>query len=344
MHTLVLRPEDIKRTIELHGRDEVMSRVIARLTEHLTILGMGLCENSPPRSGFTKSGDTSGVIEFMPHHHKDGAVTMKTITYSPSNPGLYRLPTVLGFVCRIDENTGMPTVLADGVVLTAIRTGAASAIASRLLSSPDSELVGIVGAGAQAVTQLHGLKMVRNIAKVLVFDTDVARAANLERRASFLDVEFEVASPERIIDSCDIICTATSVGVGAGPVLPDGMHREHLHINSIGADEVGKTELPVSLLRRSFVCVDHMEQARTEGESQQLAAEEIGPTLDYLCANPARAVEHQQDLTVFDSTGFAFEDHVALDVLLELSSSIGVGEKVSIVHNSADPFDPYYFF
>ncbi|MGK8504480.1 ornithine cyclodeaminase family protein [Nocardia asiatica] len=341
MESLIIRPDDIKRILEICGRDEVMRLMIQKLRECLASLGKGRIENSPARSGFTKYGDSPGVVEFMPHYSPGSGITMKSVAYSPRNSELSGLPTVLGYVCRIDEDTGVPLVIADGVVLTAMRTGAASAIATGLLSPSEAHVVGIVGAGAQSVVQLHALSMVREIHKVLVLDIDPARAASLSKRASFLDVEFEEVVPERMLTESDVICTTTSVGLGNGPVLPDAAHKPHLHINSVGADEVGKTELPVSLLKRAAICVDHVEQALREGECQQIEPDEIWTSLGYLCAHPEEAESRRFELTVFDSTGFALEDHAALDVFLELSRSIGLGEKIPIIHHPSDPFDPY---
>ncbi|WP_222595133.1 ornithine cyclodeaminase family protein [Nocardia ninae] len=341
LETLVLRQEDVRRIFEIVGRDHVMTCLIERLSDGLGELGRGECPNSPPRAGFTRGAGARGVIDVMPHYLPGSGLTVKTISYNPNGRREANLPTVLGSIARIDEASGAPIAICDAVLLTAVRTGAASAIASRLFALPKSRTVGVVGAGAQAVTQLHGLSLLFDIDTVLVHDVSPVNAKSLKQRASFIDCEFKTVSPHELLASSDIIFTATSVVPGAGPVIPDVEHLPHLHINSIGADEVGKTELPVSMLRRAYVCVDHPEQARTEGESQQLEPEEIGLPLSYFCAHPEDASKHMNSLTVFDSTGFAWEDHIAMDVFLELARDIGLGEKVSIVHCPEDVHNPY---
>lgn len=342
METLLLCQDDLERMLEIIGRDALMRRMIDKLTEGLTELGRGAQENSPARIGFTRSSsDVPGVIELMPHRDPGSSVTVKMISYSPANARNFRLPTILGTIARINDNSGRLTAIADAVLLTAVRTGAASAIASRLLAPPESSAVGLIGAGAQAVTQLHGLSQVFNIESALVYDIDKAAAASFAERASFVGVSVKTACPERILAESDIICTATSVPVSGGPVLPDGDHTEYLHINSIGSDEIGKTELPKSLLQRAFVCVDHRAQAEREGESQQLRPEQIGPSLAHLLAHPDEAVAWRSRLTVFDSTGFALEDHLALDVFLAAAEELGLGTKLPIEHHPNDVLDPY---
>lgn len=341
METWLLCQDDLARILEAIGRDALMRRMIEKLTEGLTELGWGERDNSPARTGFTRTGDVPGVIELMPHRDPGSSVTIKMVAYSPANARTFRLPTILSTIARIDDNSGRLTAIADATLLTALRTGAASAVASRLLATPESSTVGLIGAGAQAVTQLHGLSQVFDIESALVYDIDGAAATSFAERVAFVGVPVKIASPERILAEGDIICTATSVPVGGGPVLPDGDHREHLHINSIGSDEIGKTELPKSLLQRAFVCVDHRAQAEREGESQQLRPEEIGQSLAHLLAHPDEAVVQRSSLTVFDSTGFALEDHLALDIFLAAAEERGLGTKLPIEHHLENVLDPY---
>ncbi|MFR9749655.1 ornithine cyclodeaminase family protein [Nocardia sp. 004] len=341
MDTLVLGREDLRRILDIVGADEIMDRVIDCLRRRLADLGRGDCVNSPARTGFTLMGDQPGVVENMPHYAHGDSLTIKTIAYSPHNGRKFNLPTVLGAVTRFEEESGMLTAIADATLITAIRTGAASSIASSLLANRDSTTFGIVGAGAQSVTQLHALSRVFDIREVLVFDTKSTMAESLPSRTPFLDANFVMTDPAEIVRRADVICTATSVRPQDGPVIPDVPHRPHLHINAVGADEVGKIEIPLSLLQRAFVCVDHLEQALAQGESQKLGRHEIGVTLDVLSANPHYADHCHDQLTVFDSTGFAFEDHHAFDVFLELAQELGLGEKLPIMLCPVDVCNPY---
>lgn len=338
---LFLDRGDINKIIEIAGIDNVMTRVIARLTNGMSEAHEDLAHFSPPRDGFLREGPTVGVIEWMPYRQNGKSVTIKTVAYSPANPANFGLPTITASIARFDDATGELTVLADGGTITAIRTGAASAIASKALARPDSTVLGIVGCGAQAVTQLHGLSLLFPLDTVLIWDIDTSQLGSLSRRVAFTGLDVHLASPQRIAGLADIVVTATSVGVGQGPVFPDGDTKEHLHINAVGADLVGKTELPLGLLKRALVCPDHPEQALREGESQVLERSELGPTLGQICADPAIVQAAQPRLTVFDSTGVAIEDHLALDVFLDLAAELGIGRKIGLRWARYDAFDPY---
>lgn len=341
METWLLGQDDIARLLHVIGKDVLMQRMISALERGFAELGRGRLTNSPIRTGFIRTGEVRGVIESMPHREPGAGVTIKTISYSPGNVPHHQLPTILGTIARIDDETGRLLALSDAVLLTAIRTGAASAVATRMLAHPDSRTVGMIGAGAQAVTQLHGLTQVLDVEQVLVHDVNPASARSFARRVAFLGLDVRFPDPATILARADVMCTATSVAVGEGPVVPDGPHQPHLHLNSIGADEVGKTELPRSLLSRALVCVDHLEQARREGEAQQLAEHEIGPTLAHLCAHPELSGSYRERLTVFDSTGFALEDHIAMDVLMAAADELGLGTKVTVEGQPEDLLNPY---
>ncbi|MEU5052129.1 ornithine cyclodeaminase family protein [Streptomyces sp. NPDC021096] len=343
MSTLILPASDIARIVQLVGRDALMDRMIDRMASGMAALGRGEVAPTPPRGGFTRDSAGIGVIEWMPHHEPGKGMTLKTVGYTPANPLHHELPTILGTVTRFDDATGRLVALADGVVPTAIRTGAMSAVASRLLARPDSATVGLIGAGAQSVTQLHALTRVFDVRRVLVSDIEPEHAATFARRVAFLgrDLEIELVTASTVAAESDIICTATTVGVGEGPVLPDTAMREHVHVNAVGADLPGKTELPIGLLTRSLVTYDHLAQSRVEGECQQLPEDAVGPALASFCADPGSAVAWRGRSTVFDSTGFAFEDHLALDLFLELAIEYGLGHTVEVEYHPVDSLDPY---
>jgi ornithine cyclodeaminase/alanine dehydrogenase-like protein (mu-crystallin family) len=341
MSTWVITPHDVTEILDRVGRDAVMDRVIDRLDEGMREVGMGRRALSPLRGGFVRDEPVIGVWEWMPHRDPGDGITLKTVGYSPANPTRFGLPTILGTLLRFDDHTGSLTALVDGGILTAVRTGAASAVAARLLADPAAETVGIIGAGAQSVTQLHALTRVRPIRTALVFDPDPARTASFADRVAFLPVEVRPTAPEAIAAAADILVTATSVAPGAGPVLPDVPVREHLHVNAVGADLVGKTELPPGLLRRSHVVADHPEQARREGESQQLPAGRLPAGIAELCARPELAHALRGRPTVYDSTGFALQDHLAMEVVLELAAEHDLGRRVQLEHHPVDAADPY---
>ena len=339
METLLIRQGDVTVLLKEFGGDKIMDMVIERLDLAFRLSAETDC-HTPARDGFVRP-QVAGVLEWMTHHQRGDAVTIKSVAYSPRNPVRHELPTITGVVARFDDETGCLTALTDGIFLTAVRTGAASAIASRLLAEPNSRVLGLVGAGAQAVTQAHAMSRVFPLTRILVHDTDPAHAASFAGRVGFLGLDVRVVSLTELEAASDIICTATSVEVNAGPVIQGVNLTDHVHINAIGADLPGKIEVPVHVLRNALVVPDHIEQARREGECQQLPDVDMEFTLSDLCRQPDIAQAYRGRRTVFDSTGFALEDHVALDVVLELATAAGVGQSVRLEYLPSDVLDPY---
>jgi L-lysine cyclodeaminase len=346
MDTLVLSYSDLKRLVDIIGKDSMMRDCIARLRQGLAEIAAGHRQACPPRAGFViGDGLGRGVIENMPYYQEREGMTLKTISYKPLNNSSNWLPTVLGVLCRYSDETGELVAICDATLPTAIRTGAATAIASSLLARPEARTVAVVGAGLQSVTQLHGLCTEFGVDFVRVYDIDRARAESLRGRCAFTHAQFEVVdSPQSVVEGADIVVTATSVRPGAGPVFQDQRLAQHLHINAIGSDEPGKIELPRSILERAFVCVDHFEQALSEGECQVLDPRQIDATLQDLVVEAAlndAPLPQTEDLTVFDSTGFAFADHLALDMILSFAAEVGIGTKISLLDEAGELHSPY---
>jgi ornithine cyclodeaminase/alanine dehydrogenase-like protein (mu-crystallin family) len=272
--------------------------------------------------------------------HRRGEVLIKHVGYCPHNPR-DGLPTVISTFSLLDTGSGRLLAVTDGVVATALRTGAASAVASRVLARPDARTAGLVGCGAQAVAQLHALSRVFRLERALVHDIDADVARSFPRRTSFVGLDVEVAPLERVEREADILCTVTSVAAGHGPVIRAAELCAAVHVNAVGSDFTGKTELPRSLLERSLVCPDFLPQALREGECQQIPAEQIGPSLPEVVRRADELAAWRDRSTVFDSTGFALEDHVAMHVLLRHARRLGRWSSVPIEYLPQDPRDPY---
>ncbi|MGW2572928.1 ornithine cyclodeaminase family protein [Streptomyces sp. NPDC001537] len=338
--TLVLDQKDIFELISKVGKDALMDHAIDALFESFAAWH-GTQANLTPRAGFMTGESNTGVLEWMPFQDAGTCITIKTVSYAPHNPQVFGFPTILGTIARYDDETGRLIALSDGVLPTAIRTGASSAVATKLLASQQSSVVGLVGNGAQSVTQIHAMTRVIPVEKVLLFDVDLRTSQTFLERCPFLQAAVEVVPIDQLEAESDVICTATSVKVGQGPVLPGKRLQDHVHVNAVGSDLPGKTELPLSLLRSSAVFPDNLTQALREGECQQLRQKEVGLDIMALCADPSQAFPHKESRTVFDSTGFALEDHVIMNVILELAGHYGVGTHVALEHFPADAKNPY---
>jgi ornithine cyclodeaminase/alanine dehydrogenase-like protein (mu-crystallin family) len=342
MRTLVLTAADVQQVVRHVGADQFMDLLIGELEQVCDGQSEEAPCEIPMRDGFHYRNPTDGLIEWMPLLTPDHTAMMKLVGYHPGNPDGLGTPSVISSLIGFDTSTGHVAVFAEGTLLTAMRTGAASAVATRILAKESASTVGLIGAGAQAVSQLHALGRVLEIERVLVHDTNPAAAASFHRRvAGFASgLEVIVADAESVAAQADVLCTVTSVEAGSGPVFRDTALRDGLHVNAVGADFPGKFELPQALLERAFVCPDFPPQALQEGESQRLPPEALGPDLIELVKGRSQYQAKRRELTVFDSTGFALEDHVALEVITRLAGEIGVGTTLTTSAES-DARNPY---
>lgn len=344
MQTLILDEQDLRQLVRQVGIDCLMDELTERLRRAFVDHDSQQTE-IPPRDGFHYEMPT-GLIEWMPLHQQGRCVLMKMVGYHPASPRQCGLPTIVSTMSTYDTTNGHLMAVVDGTFLTAMRTGAASGIASELLARPGSRILGLVGCGAQAVTQLHAIGRRFPIEEVLCFDINSAVAESLAQRAAAFHggcSTIRMASLQEIAADADIICTATSVEAGAGPVIDLVNSQCHVHVNAVGADFPGKTELPIDFLQRSLVCPDFLSQAQQEGECQQLSADQAGPTIAEIARTPDKFASARDQTTVFDSTGWALEDWVAMELVIEKAGLLKIGSMVSIECLSRDPLNPYDF-
>lgn len=345
MKTIILTIDDIRHIVNKVSLNGLMDEMIRRLTESFATYQPAnyVC---PPRAGFTYSEPHTGLVEWMPIMESGEQATIKVVSYHPANPDLHQLPTILATTSAYDTANGHLIGIADSTFLTAIRTGAASAVASRLLAKPGGGIVGLIGAGAQAITQLHALTRVMDVEKVLVFDIDPKTSNSFPERSGFMGIPVKTYAQselDQLVQTADILCTATSNDVGAGAVFNDVVSKSWLHVNAVGSDFPGKTEVPLSFLQRSVVVPDFPEQAMKEGECQQIDPEQVGPSLVELVKRPLFHQYLQTTTTVFDSTGWALEDQIALNMMMDYAADLKIGHFLQIEGNSADPKDPFQF-
>ena len=342
--TLILNHDDVAAILRIVGLDNVMLQLINRMTSVFEDPATATLD-VPVRSGFYYDQPASGLVEWMPLHEPGRAVFQKAVGYHPRNPVDGRLPTVIASLQKFDPRTGALLAIADGRLMTALRTGAGSAVATRYFADLSRPVrLGLVGCGAQAVTQWHALTQVAELREIVVADRDESVARSFaERIRPFRSapISVTISSAQDVVESADVVCTATSVEVGAGPVIPGDFGHDSIHINAVGSDLPGKTEIPIEVLRQSFVCPDFYAQAIVEGECQQLNADEIGPSILEVGQNPSAYSDTKASRTVFDSTGWAVEDWVVLDLFVELAEATELGRTVEFTGDVDDPWNPY---
>ena len=345
MHATVLTATDIRDIVRRVGLDALMDETIRRLTAAFACFDPAEI-HVPTREGFSYDHPEMGLLEWMPGMRSGECAHIKVVGYHPGNGAARGLPTILSTMSMYSVRSGRLMGLMDATFLTALRTGAASAVASRILAVPGSTSLGLIGCGAQAVTQVHALSRVFALEDVYFFDTDPAAMASFEGRARLPGLEHLRLRPMRagsFLGEVDILCTATSVAIGGGPVFEAGALQPHIHVNAVGSDFPGKTEVPLDLIRRSLVCPDFADQALKEGECQQLGPAELGPDIHTLVKEEHRFRSAAGEATVFDSTGWALEDLVSMEMFFDYAAAFGLGSLLDLECVSSDPRDPYRF-
>ena len=291
------------------------------------------------KSARTASHSALGVIELMPI--ADAAhYSFKYVNGHPGNPAL-GLPTVMAFGVLAEVATGRPLLLAELTLTTALRTAATSLVAARALARPSSWRMALIGNGAQGEFQALAFHQGTDIEELCVFDVDRAATERLVRNLAQAAPGLRVQRAGSALDAvrgADIVTTATA-DKALATVLTPAMVRPGMHLNAIGGDCPGKTELHADVLRGASVFVEYEAQTRTEGEIQQLPADHPVTELWRVLTGQAPGRTSAQQVTVFDSVGFALEDFCALQVLYQLALERGVGRDIELVPTDGDPKD-----
>ncbi|WP_428925448.1 ornithine cyclodeaminase [Marinibacterium sp. SX1] len=285
------------------------------------------------------SHSREGVIELMPT--SDGEVYgFKYVNGHPRNTA-EGLQTVTAFGLLADVATGYPVLLSEMTLLTALRTAATSAMVARHLAPRGARTMAMIGNGAQSEFQTLAMKAVIGLDRVRLYDTDPAAtakcAANLAR--SGIEV-IRCASPEEAVEGAQILTTCTADKRNA-TVLNDNLVGAGVHINAIGGDCPGKTELAAPILHRSEIFVEYPPQTRIEGEIQQLAEDHPVTELWQVIAGQAPGRTSAGQITLFDSVGFAIEDFSALRYVRDALEETGLGHMLDLLADPDDPRDLY---
>lgn len=278
-----------------------------------------------------------GVIELMPV--SDGTTYgFKYVNGHPSNPAK-GLQTVTAFGVLADVASGYPTLWAEMTILTALRTAATSAAFARVLARRDSRTMALIGTGSQAEFQAIAFRELLGIESLRIWDTDPLAMDKFERNASALGfVVHRAVSARDAASGADIVTTCTADKQNA-VVLTDDMVADGMHINAIGGDCPGKTELDPAILSRSDVYVEYGPQTRVEGEIQRQSADFPVTEMWRVLTGEHPGRVSDSAITVFDSVGFAIEDFSALTYLARSIEGTDHGTDVELIADPADPKD-----
>ncbi|NIM58363.1 MAG: hypothetical protein GTO16_05385 [Candidatus Aminicenantes bacterium] len=280
-----------------------------------------------------------GVTLFMPAYLVDSdAMGAKIVSVFPENQKR-KLPTVHAVVIVVDAKTGLPTAVMDGTYLTALRTGAASGVATDLLSRKDSRVVAIFGAGTQSRTQLEAVCTVRSIEKVWVYDavpiTASAYVEEMKKQGSPIPEDIFVAgSAKKAVREADIICTATT---SFRPVFKDSDLKPGVHINGVGSYKPEMQEIPARTVVRSKVIVDSRQAALAEAgdliisiDGGLISDKHIHGEIGELAAGKISGRESEEETTFFKSVGLAVQDVSVAELVLRRAEEMKLGIDVDI--------------
>nr|WP_316650444.1 ornithine cyclodeaminase [uncultured Gellertiella sp.] len=285
------------------------------------------------------SHSKEGVIELMPT--SDGEIySFKYVNGHPKNAGR-GMQTVTAFGLLAEVSSGYPVLLTEMTMLTALRTAATSAMAARHLAPKGVTTMALIGNGAQAEFQALAMKAVVGIRNVRLYDIDPAATAKAMRNleGSGLTVT-ACTSGQSAIEGAGIITTCTADKQYA-TILTDNMVGAGVHINAIGGDCPGKTELHRDILSRATTFVEYPPQTRVEGEIQQMPADYPVTELWRVITGAAQGRREARDITLFDSVGFAIEDFSALRYVRDRLKGTGLYQDLDIIADPDEPRDLY---
>ena len=291
------------------------------------------------KSARTAAHSDTGVIELMPVADAEN-YAFKYVNGHPSNP-LQSFSTVMAFGALSDVTTGYPRLLSELTLSTALRTAATSAMAAKALARKDSHIMGMIGCGAQSEFQAIAFHTIAGIDDLRIFDIDKAAMGKVEKNLLNRFPNLKVTKTKSAHDcvrSVDIVTTVTADKTWA-TILTSDMIQPGMHINAVGGDCPGKTELDINVLKAGKIFIEHEPQSRVEGEIQQLPADHLVYPLWRVIAELDVGRESDQQITIFDSVGFALEDFSSLRYIFSLATHYNLGEVISLVPRLDNPKD-----
>lgn len=324
--TLILNRTEVASVLQMSDCINVVEQAFAELSDGTAVL--------PLRTAITPP---DGLSLYMPAYLKKmGALACKVVTVYKNNPSKHNMPTTIGKVLLQDPETGNVICIMDGGYLTAVRTGAASGVATKYLARKDKgQTAGIFGAGVQAKMQLWATAEVLNLSKVLVYDlSDVALQSFINDMGKKLNLEIiRVSQPNDILQA-DVICAATSSAI---PIFDGKLVKEGTHINGIGSHTPNARELDSEIIRRSKFVGDSKEACFKEAGDIIIPVNEgVVPEshfyaeLGELITGKKAGRVNDKEITLFKSNGLAIQDVATAKLVYEKALAAGIGQSIEI--------------
>lgn len=324
--TLILSRKDVMSVLDMADCMTVVGQAFVELANGTAVLPLRTAL-APP----------DGLSLYMPAYLKEmGALACKVVTVYKNNPSKHGLPTTIGKVLLQDPETGDVKCIMDGGYLTAVRTGAASGVATQHLARKDKQqVIAIFGAGVQAKMQLWAMSEARDISHALVFDvSDVATENFVKEMQAKLSFPVRKANSVEEMLTADIICTATS---SSDPLFDGKLVKPGTHINGIGSHTPHQRELDSTIVSRSLFIGDSREACFKEAGDIMIPIKEGIITEDHFYAElgeiltgkkPGRTDDQQ--ITLFKSNGLAIQDVATAKLVYDKAIAAGIGVNVEI--------------
>ncbi|MDQ3075699.1 MAG: ornithine cyclodeaminase [bacterium] len=331
----ILSVENIAELIEKHGIENYLRDLMKQLK---TDFGRWEEFNKVPRPAMHVPG---GVLELMPICDNK-YYSFKYVNCHPKNTETGLMTVVAtGQLSTID--TGYPIMFSEMTLLTALRTSATTALATDLMARMDSHVLAIIGTGAQSEFLVRAISLVRDITEVRYFDTDSLAMNKFEK--NFSNPSFKLSrcnDAEEAVRGADIITTCTACKAHVDVIKNDWVH-DGVHINGLGGDTIGKTELEFSILDRSKIVVEYFDQCIIEGEIQrygeEIGREKVYAELNELVTGKKLGRSNEKEITLYDTVGIGLEDYSALCLTYELSKRYNIGLELNLTPAITNPKD-----
>jgi alanine dehydrogenase len=326
MNILFLSKDDVKKALTMDMAIEAMEDAFSQLSAKEAIV--------PERIHIDQKEHNSTALfmpVYLPNKKKKG---LKLVSLSNNNPAK-GLPLIQALVMVIDSATGAPLAIMDGSYLTAIRTGAASGLATKILSRKNANTVAIFGAGVQGRTQLEAVCAVREIKRALIFDIDSKQAERFsDEMSKKLSIEINKTSSLSKLKAADIICTATT---SSKPVFSHQDIKEGVHINAVGVYKPDMHEIPEETVISSKIVVDEVKSALSEAGDilipmykGKFNESHIHAEIGEIVKGAKTGRQDEKEITLFKSVGNAVQDIAVADILIDYARKNNLGTKVTL--------------
>jgi alanine dehydrogenase len=327
--TLLLSRKDVESVLTMEDSLSTVEKAFGELARGRAIM---------PQRAVIPVSEHKGIYLAMPAYIGGdmNALGLKVVTVYPDNPSKHDLPTILGTILLCDPTTGKAVAIMDAGYLTAVRTGAASGVASKYLAREDSKTCVLFGAGVQAKKQLEAVHIVRPLEKVYVLDiVKEAREKFAEGMGAELGVPIEpTEDAEKCVREADIVITASS---SHDPVFDGNWLKAGTHINNIGSHTPDARELDTTTVKRSKFVADLKEANLAEAGDILIPIKEGAVTEDHVHASLGEIIvgekpgrENAEEITVFKSCGLAIQDASTALGVFNAAKQKGIGTEVEL--------------